>query len=1050
MSFFDSTIGSIKSKISVDSKVNTSQNKYVVHSGDNLYRIAQNNNTTVDKLVELNNIDNPEVIDINQEIILPDKIITSETENTNDIYTVKNGDTLSKIAKENNTTVDELVRLNNIEDKDYIESGQQIKISQESITHSNNESNVISNNSTTNTETNQNISSSSSSTNIKNSGSIGNNSSQSSAGVASKTVGQFVNKIGDTIGNFANNVQQLFDNFSEEISGEYKYDDQIGTIEEINLTADVDANVEKYNLFDLSWVRETDEFLINLLAQKTGQSEEYISTLFNYALDNGYFLSFAPVDLGNGNIQNVFTITDPYVLNSKGKSQQYICVEEKTDENGNKFYSKIPNEEGFKQWVDEIKNIQNSTLNTKKDEKNKCVGHDILLKNIEGFANNIEKYINELSDKPLFYFQNIKGTLVNIVQEIKFLSNNMQQEQAKNLENDANKIFNYFEKEVIPLADNISDDAKNELSHIKNSFFQLVDSLSKKKNIIGNNSNNVEAKEYTIPDINVDTATSNMSEKESYIYYTKIMKNVLSQNNIQIKEDSTIFETVILFKDFITNNSSNLSESEIQNMTNFYNAILEEQVILLQTDKEIFTDFVNYLDISDKQKEELYTEFERGNGIGAVTISQIWSLDEEIKKLEKKKYVQTKKDAPWGGKMVVEEEDKEVSQQIQKLTDERYALSTQYKKQQFDYVINLRSSEEYKDATNQEIPKYINSNGDECEINIELLETQILSGQFQPAEIFSNIDGNLGQDKILEILEYLYEDVDFKNKILNGETATRENFFQHCFPSSDIDLQSKALITYRIFTIMDDSQISDLIYLSKVEGSDRALQYIYSLEDDANKYYGQKKAEEEFNKILSGESTVEEVLKAFEISTVDGVQGFFNNLYITFSKDTTTTAQQYATQYFLQTITMSSMFVELDDNSIQELLENKENPLDPEIATYLKTLEHPTELDILLKTGQITEEDYNFYLKLKDTEPYKKYIEELTNKSSQNKACIKYAYNVGLNVGNMLPSIASSAVFSIAGAPSVGQNIASLLMFGGAYGSAYQQGIRAAGIVYPE
>jgi len=48
--------------------------------------------------------------------------------NEKNYYIVKKGDTLSKIAKENNTTVQELKKLNNIEDVNKIIPGQKIKI----------------------------------------------------------------------------------------------------------------------------------------------------------------------------------------------------------------------------------------------------------------------------------------------------------------------------------------------------------------------------------------------------------------------------------------------------------------------------------------------------------------------------------------------------------------------------------------------------------------------------------------------------------------------------------------------------------------------------------------------------------------------------------------------------------------------------------------------------------------------------------------------------------------------------------------------------------
>ena len=48
-------------------------------------------------------------------------------------YTVKSGDTLSEIAAANGTTVDELVRINGISDPDRIFAGQEIKLSDDSV-----------------------------------------------------------------------------------------------------------------------------------------------------------------------------------------------------------------------------------------------------------------------------------------------------------------------------------------------------------------------------------------------------------------------------------------------------------------------------------------------------------------------------------------------------------------------------------------------------------------------------------------------------------------------------------------------------------------------------------------------------------------------------------------------------------------------------------------------------------------------------------------------------------------------------------------------------
>lgn len=104
---------------------------YVVKSGDTLSEIAVRAGTTVQKLVELNNIKNPDLIRVGQVLKLKEsaKETTNKTTNINvQTYTVKKGDTLSEIAQKFNTTVNELVKLNNIKNPNLIYVGQKLKI----------------------------------------------------------------------------------------------------------------------------------------------------------------------------------------------------------------------------------------------------------------------------------------------------------------------------------------------------------------------------------------------------------------------------------------------------------------------------------------------------------------------------------------------------------------------------------------------------------------------------------------------------------------------------------------------------------------------------------------------------------------------------------------------------------------------------------------------------------------------------------------------------------------------------------------------------------
>lgn len=92
---------------------------YTVKSGDNLTKIANMFNTSVDKLVRLNDIDNPDLIYTGQKLRVAGNTI---------IYIVKSGDNLSTIAKRFNTSVSKLVEVNNIKNPDLIHPNDRIKI----------------------------------------------------------------------------------------------------------------------------------------------------------------------------------------------------------------------------------------------------------------------------------------------------------------------------------------------------------------------------------------------------------------------------------------------------------------------------------------------------------------------------------------------------------------------------------------------------------------------------------------------------------------------------------------------------------------------------------------------------------------------------------------------------------------------------------------------------------------------------------------------------------------------------------------------------------
>ncbi len=92
---------------------------YSIKAGDTLSNIAKKFGTTVDELVRINNIKNPNLIYAGQQL---------KIKSVQDSYIVKAGDTLSAIAKKYNTTVSEIANKNNIKNPNLIFVGQKLKI----------------------------------------------------------------------------------------------------------------------------------------------------------------------------------------------------------------------------------------------------------------------------------------------------------------------------------------------------------------------------------------------------------------------------------------------------------------------------------------------------------------------------------------------------------------------------------------------------------------------------------------------------------------------------------------------------------------------------------------------------------------------------------------------------------------------------------------------------------------------------------------------------------------------------------------------------------
>lgn len=125
---------------------------YIVRKGDTLWSIAQQYNLSVDLVLTTNNIANSELISIGQEVKIPSlkdvviekniaaqPVIDQKNNNINNnvsqpkkaepvVYTVNAGDNLWNISREYGVSVEVIVGVNNLREKDLLSLGQKLEI----------------------------------------------------------------------------------------------------------------------------------------------------------------------------------------------------------------------------------------------------------------------------------------------------------------------------------------------------------------------------------------------------------------------------------------------------------------------------------------------------------------------------------------------------------------------------------------------------------------------------------------------------------------------------------------------------------------------------------------------------------------------------------------------------------------------------------------------------------------------------------------------------------------------------------------------------------
>lgn len=126
----------------------SSNGYYTVQSGDTLSGIALKFSTTSSKLAQLNSISNPNLIYVGQRLLVNQNSSSNSSSSSQSSsaatntdasaasYTVKSGDTLSTIASQHNTTVNQIVSLNQLSNPNLIYVGQVLKLKNNQTTNS--------------------------------------------------------------------------------------------------------------------------------------------------------------------------------------------------------------------------------------------------------------------------------------------------------------------------------------------------------------------------------------------------------------------------------------------------------------------------------------------------------------------------------------------------------------------------------------------------------------------------------------------------------------------------------------------------------------------------------------------------------------------------------------------------------------------------------------------------------------------------------------------------------------------------------------------------
>ena len=296
---------------------------------------------------------------------------------------------------------------------------------------------------------------------------------------------------------------------------------------------------------------------------------------------------------------------------------------------------------------------------------------------------------------------------------------------------------------------------------------------------------------------------------------------------------------------------------------------------------------------------------------------------------------------------------------------------------------------------------------------------------------------------------YLFTDPEYKKWYESdegvGEPLTKEGVLEHLGIS--MINNSSGSLQARAFIYMDDEQVAKYNWVYANKGPEEAQKYLEALENDINLMCATDLVLADIDTLLTGNSSDSAFLRCLElngISIADGAVMWMDNTATLFNGNTNYTVTEQKQGMLSQLVITGYACVPLTDYDLKMQLENGEitqNQYD-ELTSSDKQI---TNLDVMLVRGDISQHTYDSY-NIVINDPG---FQELSSKLGNNeRKAMGYVSSAGLATGNMLPSVVTSGLITMAGggapaAAQLGRTIGSAMMWTSAYGSSYKTGIRS-------